>query len=92
MYDDTEDFEGSYISSSPSLLLRIFEYIKETPELVDADLHELVEIMTYLSSDGSVIGMNEYDLVVGNETHDEYTESENDDFNESFTEFLENRH
>ena len=83
--DEYEEIEETVLRVSPSLMMRLFEYVKETEGLEDEDLHELVEIMTYLSDEQHSLDMSEYDLIVGNETHEDYE----DDVNEEFEAFLE---
>lgn len=85
--DEYEEIEETVLRVSPSLMMRLFEYVKETEGLEDEDLHELVEIMTYLSDEQHSLDMSEYDLIVGNETHDDYDDDE--DINEEFEAFLE---
>lgn len=87
--DEYEEIEETVLRVSPSLMMRLFEYVKETEGLEDEDLHELVEIMTYLSDEQHSLDMSEYDLIVGNETHDDYEEFESSDIDEEFEAFLE---
>ena len=75
-----EELEG--IAVSAALLLRLFEHIHETPELEDKDLHEIVEIMNYMSMDvEGTLDVDDYDEIIGNEE-----EMSIDDVFESFLE------
>lgn len=77
-----EELDGILVT--PALLLRILEHVHETPELEDTDLHEIVEIMGYISADtGETLDIGDYDTIIGN--------NEDTDFNESFESFLEEK-
>lgn len=47
-----------------ALLLRLFEYIKETPNLTDIDLHKLVETSRKWNEEYHVLTMDAYPSII----------------------------
>jgi hypothetical protein len=74
-HDDVEA-ETPHIKISHSLLIRLFEYFHENSSYNDdEDIHDIAELIFDVGSDGEVVGMDDYDYIIGNdEEDDEFTE------------------
>ena len=70
-HDDVEA-ETPHIKISHSLLIRLFEYFHENSSYNDdEDVHDITELIFDVGSDGEVVGMDDYDYIIGNDEEDD---------------------
>jgi hypothetical protein len=52
------------VSMNTALVLRLLEYVKETPALTDVELHKIVETARKWNEEYSVLNMDAYQSII----------------------------
>lgn len=66
LYKKTKEYytPGDALCLNISLMLRLFEYVKENPALTDVELHKLVDVAKKWNEKYHVLNMDAYQSII----------------------------
>ena len=66
LYKKTKEYytPGDALCLNTSLMLRLFEYVKENPALSDIDIHKMVDVAKMWNEKYHVLNMDAYQSII----------------------------